>query len=213
MQHTRVESLDLANLGWGLDQLGKISIMGYHTESVKKSLVALPSQNLSEIDAAIKAFEAMPKTPKIISSTTLASSPFGASWMAGSEHIWDMSTDVGFATVAFDPASLSRRRLIANPRIADILGMHHEEYLARTASRDLPLPCTEIDSLLLFLFMTVRDIFIKASPREVYLRAWTGAGAARRGLLVHICSITAFRDGQPSEVFPPPRCAAPRASL
>ncbi len=120
--------------------------------------------------------------------------------MNGSEYIWDMSTDVGFITISFDSASRSRRRLLANPRIADIFGMHHEEYLARTASGDLALPCTEIDSLLIFLFMTVRDVFIASSPRHVFVRAWTGAGAARRGFLVHICTVTASCDGKPSEV-------------
>jgi hypothetical protein len=77
-----------------------------------------------------------------------------------------------------------RRRLVANTHIASLLGMHYEEYLTRIANNDLALPCTELDGLILFLFMTIRDTFSASSTHETYFRMCSGSGQARRVFLV-----------------------------
>ena len=94
----------------------------------------------------------------------------------GSEQLWEMNTDVGFTLMGFNPESMERRSVVVNSRVAGMFGMHREEYLARSAARDLAVPLTELDGLIVLLYISVRDSFADGSPMDVYFRVRAGHG-------------------------------------
>jgi hypothetical protein len=95
--------------------------------------------------------------------------------------------------------------------------MHLEEYLARSAACELPIPLTELDALLFILFRTVRDAF-GAVQNEAFVRVRCGwKGRAVRCFLICLRTVTAIEGGEVREVRPPfpslsahPSCAIER---
>ncbi len=126
----------------------------------------------------------------------------------GDDLVWNAAHETGFLVITFDTATRKRREILANPRLATLHGMHHEELLSRMAGRDLPLPATPLDGLLAALFITVRDAFSTGAPAELYGRMSSGS----RGLLFCSRSVAAFdANGRLAEVPPPfPRRVAQR---
>ena len=85
----------------------------------------------------------------------------------------------------FGTASRPTIRLLSTRKHAALFGFHHEEFLARAASRELPMPFTEVDGLLDLLYRGVYNLFATGPPPDVYMRMAAGGGAApRRGMLV-----------------------------
>jgi hypothetical protein len=184
-------------LGWGFEQLMKFSARGHPVESLAKFLTSqFFVQNLTSIADAVQSSKIIAENVKM-SKSVVAATP-------ASMQLWDMDTNVGFVSISFDAISGRRRQVLANPCMAKMLGMHNEEYLARTANRDLAFPYTALDSLCLFLFISVRESFTSSTPRELYARMQSRVGSTRRGMLVISRGLTVFNDlTQSSEVLLP----------
>jgi hypothetical protein len=186
-------------LGWGIEQLMKFSARGHPVESLAKFLTSqFFGQNLTAIADAVQSSKNIAENVKMSQSVVKANAAIA------SMQLWDMDTNVGFVSISFDAISGRRRQVLANPCMAKMLGMHNEEYLARTANRDLAFPYTALDSLCLFLFISVRDSFPSSTPRELYARMQSRVGSTRRGMLVISRGLTVFNDlTQSSEVLCP----------
>ena len=172
-------------LGWGYEQLIKFSARGHPVESLTKFLTSKYFvHNLSNIAYSVQC------SKNIAASLTVTISCPTAPSLDEGELINDTETSIGFVSISFDSVSGKRRQVLANSYMAILLGMHNEEYLARTANRDLAFPYTALDSLCLFLYISVRDSFPTSSPRELYTRMQSRVGSARRGILVVSRGIT-----------------------
>ena len=198
----------VVGISWGLQQLMKFSARGHPIDNLAKFLMSQYfTKNLVTISEVIQSSKKLADAIHTNTELKAVDNNFTASnsHMDGSESMWDINIDVGFVSISFDTVSGKRRRVLANPRMAQLLGMHNEEYLARTANRDLPFPYTALDSLLIFLYTSVRDSFPSSTPRELYARMHSGVGASRRGMLAVSRGLTVVNSSaQTSEV----RCLA-----
>ena len=183
------------DLGWGSDQLKRFSAMGHTTGYLTQFLLSR-SDLLTPICETVRKIADIFGASVFLANRTIGFSGPGPSTryfdsciLDGSEPFWSVNTSISFLSITYDSESKRRRHLIASPGIASLVSMHHEEYLARVANNDLALPCTKLDSLLLFLFMTIRDTCTSCFIRETYIRMCSGSGLARRAYLVHHRSI------------------------
>ena len=166
------------DLGWGFEQLLKFSARGHPVESLAKFLTShFFVHNLKTIADAVQCSKNL--SASLIFSNS--AQPFSSS---ADLRLLDADSDVGLISINFDSVSGRRRQILANSCMAELLGMHNEEYLARTANRDLPFPYSALDCLCLFLYISVRDSFPSTSPRELYARMQSRVGSKRRGMLV-----------------------------
>jgi hypothetical protein len=98
---------------------------------------------------------------------------------------WENDDVHAFIRVDFAPDTHERVAVHANARAADLLGMRHEELLARYARNDVPLALPPLDVLCGFLH-SLRAAYSKLSTR--YARILVPGGAA----LVRVSSAKAF---------------------
>jgi hypothetical protein len=192
-------------LGWIQEHLLRIMRMGHHVDFLTKFLVCLPTQQRVDIGNVLDMAQTMGMHCRLSALSVMQhrsehSGPsFECPSLDGNEQLWELNTDVGFTLMSFDPAPMQRNRIVVNSRVAGIFGMHREEYLARAAARDLAVPMTELDGLIVLLYISVRDSFGDGSPMEVYFRARAGHGPT----LLCIRTVAATDAGRIREVRPP----------
>lgn len=200
------------NLGWGYQQLSKLSALGYRVVFMADFLESLSGNDCPSIYMAlnwasnlIAVHPSFPSEPKDVlipfddkNHTTKVY--FGMDSLDGTEDILASDCD-GLLSISFDPATLARRTVLVNSHLASLLGMHSEEYLARTANREIPLPSSELDCLLFFLYFALWDTMRLGPSREIFCRFLSG----RRATLASICScVVGSVGGMPTEVRAPP---------
>ena len=191
---------DALSLGWGLERLTKYNPMG-NAAFINTISVSLSKEQRSALAKALRAARAYADDAAATTGPAGADPVNTAPAMSGRERIWSMQTDAGFSAVSFDPDTGRRRAILVSPVLAAALGMHPEEYLARAAARDLPLPSPDVDSLLHLLCTVVERFFAAGGSSggggggtEHYVRMAVGPAAARRGALVCVRSV-AVKDG------------------
>jgi hypothetical protein len=116
------------------------------------------------------------------------------------EEPWEHDAVHAFVRFDFAPATQERVAVDANARAAELLGMPHEELLARYARNDVPLALPPLDALCYFLH-SLRAAYDELTTR--YARILVPAGAA----LVRVSSAKAFDPLHQLRQVPP----APRA--
>jgi hypothetical protein len=108
----------------------------------------------------------------------------------GTEESWNSNASYGILSMSFDPETQDRKHVVINSCLSRMTGMHKEELLARLASHDLDLPLTQLDTLRVMLYMTLRCFAVPGLPRVKYLRFCVGQGVYRRCVLMCWCSFS-----------------------
>ena len=166
----------MSETGWGNENLVKISSIGYPVHL----LMDLSDLHRACIGQALDASKTLAVSSR---AHQPGSQPPILSDLEESEEFLSLADDVGFLTIRFDALTRRRSEVVANFTVAHLHGIHREEYLARMARRELSLPFTQLDGLLVAFYMVVRDAFAGGAPAQMYCRMASGRGAARRGLL------------------------------
>ena len=173
---------------WFSKQLIRMAAKGHKIDDLASLLVTITK--CFDIGHALSLAKAMTQNCMALQYSQANGPPETSAtsfFLQSSQRACELSTDadVGFLSIIFDPLSRRRQQLHANPRMADLFGMHHEEFLARTASGDLPLPFTDLDSVLIVIYMATFDLVCGAGkPREVFVRLRSGRGRSAHGRLV-----------------------------
>jgi hypothetical protein len=158
--------------------------MGHQVEFMTRYSTSLSAQLRSDIGGSLTAAKVVADNVPFLALPPTSMSP--PVYLNGTEDLWGMPTDLGFVSMVFDPSSMRRSEIIVNAHLAGLFGMHREEYLARAAARDLPVPLTELDGLLVLLFMAVREFVPGAARDEVFFRMRGGRGVGQHGFLVSL---------------------------
>jgi hypothetical protein len=147
-----------------------------HTRQVvENALLALQARGLALEDCA------RPGAATCARASAPACHPAAAAAAAAADDVGEEG-DVGCLRVGFDPITQRRERVAAGPRAAALLGMHAQELSARLAAFELELPFVGLDCFPNYYYELLHA-FDRTCAR--YMRMATGAGAARRGVLVH----------------------------
>jgi hypothetical protein len=204
---------------WAYAAVLQLVCMGHQAHIFEKYTTHMTPHLIYDIGAALGDAKAMAMAIKSQLSHPVAAaaqplqsaqSPTSAAALFStddSEHAWAMSEQVGVLSMVAPPGSQQRRTIFANPRQASLAGMHLEEFLARSAARDLPAPLTELDALLVLLFRIVRDAF-GVGQYESFLRVRRGRRGLGAGcLLVCLRTVVVLGEGgEVREVISPPTC-------
>jgi PAS domain-containing protein len=91
---------------------------------------------------------------------------------------WEEDSTHAFILATFEPATMRRTAISANPRAAALLGMHREELLARYAQHDVPLALPPLDALRHLLHALRHGAFDPASMRYHRMLVDGGRGVA-----------------------------------
>jgi hypothetical protein len=179
-----------AHIGWKFQPLRRLWTFGYQASTISSIFDALPSHFLHQIESALAAFEAIPKSRGFI-NTNLNTVDHDEN--CNDNIVENNSTCKAWELVMnFDPDTQVRRGCCSSICVAQLLGMHREELLARLAQHDLPLPFIETDGLRLFMH-SLCQIFAAPSPGRKLDRYVRIRGAGGRGVL--ICWQTRFSFG------------------
>ena len=172
-------------LDWARAQLLQSICAGYAVQLFADTCLCLPMEYHTELNATMKnarVISAM-HSPQIQSLPAETGTPSPS--VKNDDVLLDVDSEHSCFVIYFGTASRPTIRLLSTRKHAALFGFHHEEFLARAASRELPMPFTEVDGLLDLLYRGVYNLFATGPPPDVYMRMAAGGGAApRRGMLV-----------------------------
>jgi hypothetical protein len=184
---------------WNMPQLRRIWSFGYNTESIANIICNLPTSVQSSVEQVSSSWE---KLIQKTGSNTLILEFEGLKDQAElsrseNQSMLDMlhplesnnRAQYALLTMNFDAATQMRIGFRSNQNMAEILGLHTEEFDARLASHDLALPSTDLDCIRIFLHLLLEDLPIPGSPCIRYLRLASGAGGHKHFMLVCWCSL------------------------
>jgi hypothetical protein len=193
-------------LGWGHLQVMQMLCLGFQVDIFVKCKTCMLPKLINDISTALNDAKVWALQTPIIAIQSVAptnSAAYTPFLMEDSERTWAMTTNVGLQTMGVPAGSVQHRSINANPFQASLVGLHLEEFLARSAACELPIPLTELDALLFILFRTVRDAF-GAVQNETYFRVRCGLrGRAVRSFLVCLRTVVVFDGGEVREVWSP----------
>ena len=183
-----------ALMDWARSPLFLSAAQGHDVQSYADAgLMCIPYQYHAELNDAMKRAQALaPRAPPPPAAHTSAPTlPALAD-----EAISDTDPEAGHVTTAFDPASNELVRLTATLRHAALFGYHRQEFLARAAAQELPLPFAEVGRRGARDFPSAgsgsdRGMFSRLRIRES-MRSFTSVGSGRawiaavRSIIAHI---------------------------
>ena len=135
------------------------------------------------------------------STPTLERRRVGAEARGSGAGSWEHDAVHAFTCIDFAPATQERVAVNANARAAELLGMRHEELLARYAQHAVPLALPPLDVLCGFLH-SLLTAYDEIATR--YARILVPGGAA----LVRVSSVKAFDPLRRLRQVPPAPCRA-----
>ena len=75
------------------------------------------------------------------------------------EELDQLAGHENWFSIVYDPVSGRRNAVHVGRGMAAMLGMHHEEFMARVAANDLPLLCSEVETLCHFLHTLIDSTY------------------------------------------------------
>ena len=167
-------------LAWAQTQLLKSFCAGHAIQSFADTCLYLPLEYHTELNATMK----NARVVSVMHSAQIQSITRPRN-LKDDDELLDVDSEHSRFVIYFGTASRPTVRLLSTRKHAAHFGFHREEFLARAASRELPMPFTEVDGLLDLLYRGVYNLFATGPPPDVYMRMAAGGGAApRRGMLV-----------------------------
>ena len=192
---------------WASIELMKNMAVGHRVDSLAQFFASLSVHDCADISFAMKDAAGLGQgsfhvanLPHASQFTTLESRSAGE---GEHFHFWDMETGTASFRTTFDPLSQHRRAIIANACQASLYMVHPEEFHARCASRDLPLPMNDEDAVVLFIYASVGEQFRAEASAVLFLRLYMGGVDLGTALLFSArrsVALDAF--GRISEVLP-----------
>ncbi len=156
--------------------------LGYQAEPIIQIFYQLPTALRDAIGEALEAIQHFADAHQRHSTRTDPAADVECGHLAES---WEDDDVHAFIRMDFAPDTHERVAIYANARVAELLGMRHDELLARYARNDVPLALPPLDVLCCFLH-SLRAAYSKLSTR--YARILVPGGAA----LVRVSSAKAF---------------------
>jgi hypothetical protein len=97
------------------------------------------------------------------------------------QSLWDGDETCPHMTIRYDPVSQHRKNVQVNKKMANIVGVHIEEYLARYAAYDIGIPMPFED----FICIMMDDVLsIPVNKKEIYHRLIATSGCNQAALVV-----------------------------
>ena len=183
---TKSHTLNISNcLDWARNQLLQSFCVGHAVQSFADTFLCLPMEYHTELNDTMRNARAV----SVIHSPRFQNPPDETGTPTPNPldevQLLDVDSERSCFVAYFGTASRPTVRLLSTRTHAALFGFHREEFLARAASRELPMPFTEVDGLLDLLYRGVYNLFATGPPPDVYMRMAAGGGAApRRGMLV-----------------------------
>jgi hypothetical protein len=156
--------------------------LGYQAEPIIEIFHQLPTALRDAIGEALDEIQYYADTLRRHAPRTDPAVEAECGHLAGA---WERDDVHAFVRVDFAPDTHERVAVDANARMAELLGMRHEELLARFARNDVPLALPPLDVLCCFLH-SLRAAYDAVSTR--YARILVPGGAA----LVRVSTAKAF---------------------
>jgi hypothetical protein len=108
--------------------------------------------------------------------------------LVSEQSIWDGDETCPHMAIQFDPVTQQSTNIYANHKLTDLLGLHIEEFLSRSAAQDLGIPVPPED----FLYFIIDDILnIPINKKETYHRVLSSS-CSKQGTLAVMTMIKTF---------------------